>query len=164
MLPGFRDKTLYVSRTHGRWPMKEINGWRALVDLDIELDSTGQEWIFRGESSPEQHHLKTTLERACEDFGMVNEQIRWIESELIKDFERHCHLYSPSVLPDRADTFDWFALARHYGVPSRLLDFTYSLYIATYFATEAQKSEPVVWAVNKTWLSDHCTKVIVLLC
>ena len=139
----------------------KIDGWKALVDLDIELDSTGQEWIFRGESWSEEDRLKTTLERACEDFELVGDQISWIERSLMEDFERHCHLYSPSVLPDRGDTFDWFALARHYGVPSRLLDFTYSLYIATYFAAEmAKKSEAVVWAVNKTSLAQHVSEVI----
>ena len=44
---------------------------------------------------------------------------------------------------------------RHYGAPTRLVDFTYSLFMAAYFASEIEKAEPVIWAVNKTWLSRH---------
>jgi hypothetical protein len=138
--------------------MEKINGWKELVDRETKLASSGQEWIFRGESKP--GRLRTTLERACEDFGIVGDQIRYIENELIDDFTRSCHLYSAPVLPDEGDTLSWFALARHYGAPSRLLDFTYSLFIAAYFAAEAEKAEPVVWAVNKTWLARHGSDVM----
>jgi len=141
------------------WPMEKVNGWKELVDLDMKLESSGQEWIFRGQSSPK-HSLKTTLERACDDFEIRGAQISWIEDELIKDFKRSCHLYATPVLPEQSDTPGWLALARHYGIPSRLLDFTYSLPIAIYFAAETEKAEPVVWAVNKTWLAEHGRKII----
>src|SRR5207249_3748521 len=78
----------------------------------------------------------------------------------IIDFKRSCHLYSPPGLPDDDDTLAWMALMRHYGAPSRLLDFTYSLFIATYFAAEAERSQPVVWAMNKTWLSKYSASLI----
>ncbi|MEW5995180.1 MAG: FRG domain-containing protein [Candidatus Zixiibacteriota bacterium] len=134
--------------------MRAINGWKELVDLEIKFDSSGKEWVFRGQSSPS-HRLKTTLERACEDFGIDGERVRIIENALIADFRRSCHLYLTPVLPDEGDTISWLALMRHYGAPSRLLDFTYSLFIAAYFAAEMEKAKPVVWAVSKTWLKQH---------
>ena len=53
---------------------------------------------------------------------------------------------------------------RHYGAPTRILDFTYSLFIAAYFALASSKSRdidpaemPVVWAINRTWLTKYLT-------
>jgi hypothetical protein len=143
--------------------VKPINGWKALIEFEAELESTGQEWVFRGHSSPS-YCLKTTLERACDDFfGCTSEDIRGdpgmirvVENALIIDFKRLSPLYSPPLLPNDDDTIAWVALMRHYGAPTRLLDFTYSLFIAAYFAAEAERAEPVVWAVNKTWLTTQC--------
>jgi len=56
----------------------------------------------------------------------------------------------------------WFALMRHCGAPARILDFTFSLFIAAYFALESPKflpsslaDTPVVWAINRTWLTNY---------
>lgn len=51
---------------------------------------------------------------------------------------------------------DWLALMRHHGAPTRLLDFTFSFPVASYFALSkkpCEDADPVVWAVNKTWLT-----------
>jgi hypothetical protein len=40
---------------------------------------------------------------------------------------------------------------QHHGAPTRLLDFTYSIYIATYFAVETATSAAAVWAVDGAW-------------
>lgn len=137
-----------------------INGWKELVEFETELEATGQEWVFRGQPSPK-YPLKTTLERACDDFITAAsdevrenpETIRVVENALIIDFKRLSPLHSPPLLPDNDDTIEWVALMRHYGAPTRFLDFTFSLFIATYFAVEAERAEPIVWAVNKTWLT-----------
>lgn len=140
--------------------MRSISGWKALVAFDAELEFSGEEWVFRGQSSPS-HRLKTTLERACEDFLrcapdaiLVDPHtIRVVENALIVDFKRLSPLYAPPLLPGESDTIEWVALMRHYGAPTRFLDFTYSLFIAAYFAAEAERAEAVIWAVNKTWLT-----------
>jgi hypothetical protein len=40
---------------------------------------------------------------------------------------------------------------QHHGAPTRLLDFTYSIYVAAYFALEAGDGDCAVWAVNAPW-------------
>lgn len=139
-----------------------IDSWEALIQRELDFDRTKQQWAFRGQPSPS-YRLKSTLERACEDFGVKGEDIRLIENDLIVDFKRRAHLYSTSSVPDWDDTIEWLALMRHYGAPARILDFTYSFFIATYFAVELEKSEPVAWAVNRTWLGNHMQEVFASL-
>ena len=45
---------------------------------------------------------------------------------------------------------------RHYGAPCRLIDFTYSFYVALYFALKKVTSNQTaaVWAVNQKWLRE----------
>ena len=59
-------------------------------------------------------------------------------------------------LPVDGETDEWLALMRHHGAPTRLLDFTYSPYVAAYFAFEdAEPRDSVaIWAVNTSWCAE----------
>ena len=50
--------------------------------------------------------------------------------------------------PDPDDDFQWLALMQHHGAPTRLLDFTWSPYVAAFFALERTLNDGVVWAMN----------------
>lgn len=70
--------------------------------------------------------------------------------------------------PDGGDYFAWLSLMRHYGLPTRLLDWSESLLIAAYFAVEPEPkpvNEPekedspgAIWALDPTRLSQKYTK------
>jgi len=89
-------------------------------------------WVFRGQAA--KWDLETTLERYCNLSRYKLTDARGIEAEMIRNFQR---LY---VGEDReeviSDTLYCISLMRHYGAPSRLLDFTYSKDVATYFGLE----------------------------
>ena len=140
--------------------MKKVYFWKQLVSLEDEFDHRkGEEWVFRGQPSPK-YRMQSSLERACVDFNVKDRNIEGVEDTVIKDFKRSCQSYAPSWLPAEGDTLGWMALMRHYGAPCRLVDFTFSLFIATYFAVEAEYAKPVIWAVNKAWLSKYMKKIV----
>lgn len=55
-----------------------------------------------------------------------------------------------NMLPAPADYLEWLALARHYEMPSRLVDFTYTFYVASYFASSRKRKDSYgfVLAIN----------------
>ena len=66
---------------------------------------------------------------------------------IIEEWLNEYILYSDDKLNDG---YDIYALAQHYGLPTRLLDWTTSPLIALYFALEKnEKNEKrIVWAIN----------------
>src|SRR5258706_9019944 len=108
-----------------------------------------QRWIFRGQSSAK-WGLQTTLERAAieknlafaRDARHASQLTMQALSELpnredwiLTQFQRRAHLVMSAPPPLEAK-LDWLAAIQHYGGPTRLLDFTHSLYVSTFFAVE----------------------------
>ncbi len=85
---------------------------------------------------------------------------------MLFNFKRIAHQYvEASNMPQENDNLEWIGLLRHYGVPSRLLDFSYSFYIATYFAIEGaeinNKTDPaIVWAIEQECLSREANNLL----
>lgn len=54
------------------------------------------------------------------------------------------------------DMHEAAALAQHYGIPTRLLDWTYDIFVAMYFAFRGaigKDGNMCIWAINKEYLS-----------
>jgi hypothetical protein len=108
-------------------------------------------WAFRGQADAK-WSLETTLYREA----VRNDRISWSnlrsrESWLLYQFRRFAHHYR-SDLPPEEDVLAWLALIQHYGGPTRLLDFSYSLYVAAFFAVESAESDAAIWAINLSTL------------
>jgi hypothetical protein len=52
------------------------------------------------------------------------------------------------VVPIREHTDQWLFLARHAGLPTRLLDWSEGALVALHFALKEDKKKPVVWMLN----------------
>lgn len=133
-----------------------VECWRQFIELEEEyFGEESQEWMFRSQPFGEcgkKYHLKTSLERACEDFDIDLAYAPHLEKRLLRDFVACYHLYSAYPSPQPGETHEWLTLMRHFGAPTRLLDFTYSLFIALFFAATEVKRDSVIWAIDKKWM------------
>lgn len=123
-------------------------------------------WIFRGMGNVN-YELKTNLERAFDEFNTPADQRLNCEKCLIHDFRRRVRNLTLNLPPDE-DNLAWLALMRHWGAPTRLLDWTYSFWVAVYFALEGPLEykrngvvrPAIVWAIDRKGLADRFDKVI----
>ena len=126
---------------------KEIipKSWSDLQDLlfndafNDKINRIRSPYIYRGLSKFD-YQLKTSLIRLK---GTYEE----LEFHLLRNFKKY------SSRPDISNKSDWewLALAQHHGLPTRLLDWTYSPYVALHFATteiEKYHKDGVIWALN----------------
>lgn len=123
----------------------EIDSWEEFQK--IISGSEYKRWAFRGQEKSE-WTLDSTLRRYLIDFKLHRESWAHQEDRILRLFRRKAqNLLTP--IPAREDIFDWLALMQHYGAPTRLMDFTWSPYVAAFFGLEKAKEEDsAVWAIN----------------
>jgi FRG domain len=110
-------------------------------------------WLYRGH----RHfhwNLETSLERYCKRQNVASNDIPRLERLIIREFKRAYHEFGAQS-PANDAHMEWLALMQHHGAPTRILDFTYSLYVAAYFALEDASGDAAVWAINPLWAADQ---------
>jgi hypothetical protein len=137
---GCEEQTWYTPDVARTWEDIEDRHRR----YSCPAPGSGCYWIFRGDKACST--LETKLERAFEDYAVPDARKAQYEMEMIREFQRKGGLYLENE-PDKDDVLEWLALMRHYGAPTRLLDWTYSFYVAVFFAL-ADDLDGAVWAFD----------------
>lgn len=107
-------------------------------------------FVFRGHADAT-WPLMTSMERALEQQRRDLTDQAGYEHLILDKFKSRAHHFIPSA-PHNNEIMEWLALIQDYGGPTRLLDFTESFYIASFFAAEMATSDACVWAINRNAL------------
>ncbi len=117
--------------------------------FDIETNSVKGAYIFRGEPS-EKNSLLTSFQR---NYGRYYE----IEERLLINFHKYGQFIDNKLT--NSSIWEQLIFAQHHGLPTRLLDWTFSPLVALHFAinirTRFDKIEnSVIWALNISEIND----------
>jgi hypothetical protein len=134
--------------SHRRAPASQRPAtWSAVLDAlfagswNPELARFRSPYAFRGLTRAD-HVLSSSLVRLAGDAD-----IRRLELALIRNFRKYAH----GEAPETDSLWHWLTLGQHRGLPTRMIDWTYSPFVALHFATEdtsAYDQDAVVWCVN----------------
>ena len=138
-------------RSERIYRVQRAHNWRELMRLQERFASQGGTWIFRGQGS-DRWGLETSLERAVRIFNRAGVPVATLEGGLLRQFQRRAHHYLADIPPKTA-WLEWLALMQHHGAPTRLLDWTYSFYVALYFALEDADQSCAIWALDLDWVN-----------
>lgn len=139
-------------------------GWNDLLaDVQV-MGPKGSQWIFRAlagwedrTSSPNPVPITSSFDDAWQRRAAATNpgDRKLYESWILADFKREAHNYL-SHLPEPGNFLEWMALGRHFGMPCRLTDFTYSFHVAAYLALARRKKNEHgrIVALNLTWLKN----------
>lgn len=106
----------------------------SVESLIREVNELPNNFIYRGQADAT-WPLKSSLERVI-GAGWSAENAQKFEDYALQQFRSKFHLYDHEN-SHPASKLAWLSVMQHYGVPTRLLDFTESPYIALYFALES---------------------------
>lgn len=109
---------------------------------DSKIGRFRSPFVYRGMGNAG-NRLSPSLMRLADG----HEEVERLEAHLLRNFRKYAHADAAA-----GDTvWNWMALAAHHGLPTRLLDWTYSPYVALHFATENLNHydcDAVIWCVN----------------
>jgi FRG domain len=85
-----------------------------------------------------------------------------VEAYLLDQFRAVAptHLPTATFVATTPAAIDWWPIIRHYGVPTRILDWTFSIYVAAYFAvSRLTKCDGAIYALHRRTLDEAMSAV-----
>ncbi len=134
----------------------EVGSWTELIEelyvdsWDDHLSRFRSSFAFRGASSSD-NTLETSLMR-------LGGQYKDLEFHLMRNFKK----YARVERSDGFSTWNWLVIAQHHGLPTRLLDWTFSPFVAMHFATcdiELYDVDGAIWMVDYVKMHERIPEV-----
>jgi len=132
--------------------VKDFDGLLSILKLHE------REWIYRGQR--EDWPLQTTFDRALAKSSLNRDKAFDIETHIIRDFRRRYPGGASDIVKD--DTLHCLSVMQHHGAPTRLLDCTYSPFVATKFALDYRCKEhsAAIWCFRSEWCEEAAVAVV----
>jgi hypothetical protein len=138
-----------------------VKDWYDLQDkifrdsYDSSINRFRSPYVFRGLPDKDLE-LRTSLS------GLQNNSIE-MERHLFRNFKK----YAPRDTVNEDNDWLWLSIAQHHGLPTRLIDWTFSPYIALHFMcedTDLYNVDGVLWCVDfyetRKFLPESFSKVL----
>lgn len=130
--------------------------------MNDEVGLVGETWVFRGLKC-KSYELQPAIEREITGWDWAT-----LEKLVSTEFKARARMHmSAPLVPEHE--FTWLAQMQHYAIPTRLLDFTYSPYVALYFSIrngrrngqeQCQTTSVRLWAVNAGAVNERFRQVV----
>jgi len=148
---------------------KSVHGAAEVFDI-LRTRFRQARWAFRGHTD-EYWSLSPSIERISH---LDHATLRTCERYLRREFRRRAHQYVTD-LPPKDDHLEWLALMQHHGVPTRLINWTESPYVAAFFAafdkpdpfkirpalsTTVRPTRSAIWVVDLDVLDGEARRIL----
>lgn len=144
------------------WPTLTINSWiefnQTLEFLKLEQDWMSH-YLFRGQSDND-WTLKPNLLRILNKYNIDRELGLKFEKTLEREYISKAHFFKQTKIVGvySGQTALNFSIMQHYGVPTRLLDWSSSPYVALYFAISSNLDKDGALYLFNTTLMESVLK------
>jgi hypothetical protein len=134
-----------------------VTSWNELQDSIFadawrpDIQRFRSPYAFRG-LAMHAHGLETSLSRLGGHFADM-------ERHLLRNFRK----YASRRMVERDSIWNWLALAKHHGLPTRLLDWSFSPFVAMHFLTanmDLFDQDGVIWAVKYREVHQHLPEAL----
>lgn len=140
-----------VSQTEApHWPSLRVESWAQFTDAvkaSLPKSSASQRaYLWRGQADAS-WSLRTSLRRTLGELSPADALNT--ETALERQFRRLLAARGAAVAAHGNDPFNLWAVMQHHGAPTRLLDWTWSPYVAAYFAVvDRWDQDGALWIVH----------------
>lgn len=125
--------------------IKTVPSLFSSIKSDLSKWKPGTKVWFRGESDGGKPNYKPLCPKIAKHGSNI-------ENYLLQSFRRQAGALAN--VPPREQTDMWLFLAQHYGVPTRLLDWTEGALFALYFAINHKNPNPKIYMLNPRRLNE----------
>lgn len=159
MIEGTEDPTPEESGATD-WPSISIDSWEQLNQIadQFHIGSFPRiSYVFRGQASKD-WQLTPSISRYTDPL-ISDDKLLKLEQDLLQLFRNRAPLFDIGGHLKRGDIASWWALMQHHGAPTRMLDWSTSMYVAAYFAVADRFTDDgCIWIVHAATVIEHANK------